>query len=93
MLKIMKLLFIVKEKKDLNFLLSMYGKSQTEMANKITILLIHDAVLVESIPNNDFRLFACNDDVKARGVDTLFNTLDYVQMLKLIADCDKVICW
>ncbi len=89
----MNLLFIVKEKKDLNFLLSMYEKSQTGTTNKITILLIHDAVLVESISNNDFRLFACNDDVKARGVDTLFNTLDYVQMLKLIVDCDKVICW
>ncbi len=89
----MKILFIVKEKKDLNFLLSMYEKSQTGMVNKITILLIHDAVLAESIPNNDFRLFACNDDVEARGVNTLFNTLDYVQMLKLIADCDKVICW
>ncbi len=48
----MKLLFIVKEKKDLNFLLSMYEKSQTGMTNKITILLIHDAVLVESIPKN-----------------------------------------
>ncbi len=89
----MKLLFIVKEKKDLNFLLSMYEKSQTGMVNKITILLIHDAVLVESIPKNDYRVFASNDDVKARGVNTLFNTLDYVQMLKLIADCDKVVCW
>ncbi len=89
----MKLLFIVKEKKDLNSLLRMYEKSQTGMTNKITILLIHDAVLVESIPKNDYRVFASNDDVKARGVNTLFNTLDYVQMLKLIADCDKVICW
>lgn len=89
----MKLLFIVKEKNDLNFLLKMYEKPQRETDNKITFLLIHDAVLAKSIPNNDFRLFACNDDVKARGINTLFNTLDYVQMLKLIADCDKVICW
>jgi sulfur relay protein TusB/DsrH len=89
----MKILFVVKEKNDLDFLLETYEKSQREMDNKITFLLIHDAVLAESISNTDFRVFACNDDVKARGIDTLFNTLDYVQMLKLMADCDKVICW
>ena len=91
--EIMKILFVVKEKNDLDFLLEMYEKPQREMDNKITFLLIHDAVLAESISSTDFKVFACNDDVKARGVDTLFNTLDYVQMLKLMADCDKVICW
>jgi len=92
-IEIMKILFVVKEKNDLDFLLEMYEKPQRKMDNKITFLLIHDAVLAESISNTDFRVFACNDDVKARGVDTLFNTLDYVQMLKLMADCDRVICW
>ncbi len=89
----MKILFVVKEKTDLNLLLEMYEKPQREMDNKITFLLIHDAVLAESISSTDFGVFTCSDDVKARGVDTLFNTLDYVQMLKLMADCDKVICW
>ena len=91
--EIMKILFVVKEKTDLDFLLEMYEKPQREMDNKITFLLIHDAVLAESTSNTDFRVFACNDDIKARGVDTLFNTLDYLQVLKLMADCDKVICW
>jgi sulfur relay protein TusB/DsrH len=91
--EIMKILFVVKEKNDLDFLIEMYEKPRREMDNKITFLLIHDAVLAESISNTDFKVFACNDDVKARGIDTLFNTLDYVQMLKLMADCDKVICW
>lgn len=89
----MKILYIAKEKNDLNYLLKFYDKSQTKTDNEITLLLIHDAVLIESNIFDDFKVFACNDDVKARGINTTFNTLDYKQVLKLIADNDKVICW
>ncbi len=71
----------------------MYDKSQAKMAREVTLLLIHDAVLIEPNLINNFKIFACSDDVKARGINTPFCTLDYKQMLKLIADCDKAICW
>lgn len=89
----MKILFIVKEKSDLDYLLKMYDKSQAKAPDEIALLLIHDAVLVEINGDNDFRIFACSDDVKARGVSVSFDTLNYKQMLKLMADYDKVICW
>lgn len=89
----MNILFIVKEKNDLDYLLKMYDKSQVKVPNEIALLLIHDAVLVEINCDNDFKIFACSDDVKARGVNVSFDTLNYKQMLKLMADYDKVICW
>ncbi len=89
----MRILYIVKEKTDLDYLLKMYDKSQAKMTGELTLLLIHDAVLIGQDPINNFKVFACSDDVKARGINTPFDTLDYKQMLKLIADCDKAICW
>ncbi len=89
----MNILFIIKEKSDLNYLLKFYDKSQTKTPNEITLLFIHDAVFIESNLFDDFKVFACNDDVKARGINTTFDTLGYKQVLKLIADNDKVICW
>ncbi len=89
----MNILYIVKEKADLDYLLKMYDKSQAKMAGEDTLLLIHDAVLIGPNLIKPFKVFACSDDVKARGINTPFNTLDYKQMLKLIADCDKTICW
>ncbi len=89
----MKTLYIVKEKSGFSYLLKLYEDSQTKTSNEIVFLLIHDAVLTESECKKDFKVFVCKDDLKARGVSTLSDTLDYNQMLKLIADCDKVICW
>ncbi len=71
----------------------MHDKSQTKMSGEVTLLLIHDAVLIGPSLIKTFNVFACSDDVKARGINTPVNTLDYKQMLKLIADCDKAICW
>ena len=67
--------------------------SQTKIAGEVTLLLIHDAVLIEPNLIKNFKTFTCSDDVKARGINTPFRTLNYKQMLKLIADCDKAICW
>ena len=90
---IMRQLFIVKEKNDLDPLIKMYELSRPEMAREITFLLIHDAVLIEFDYFKDSKVFACHDDVKARGINSPFYTLDYTQILKLIEDSDKVISW
>ncbi|ODS31773.1 MAG: hypothetical protein SCARUB_03097 [Candidatus Scalindua rubra] len=89
----MKILFIVKDKSDLDCLLKIYEKSQAKKLSEIIFLLIHDAVLVEPKSYNNFKVFASRDDVEARGVDSQFDTLDYSQILKLMSDCSKVICW
>lgn len=89
----MKMLFIIKERDGLGSLLKMYERSQVFVSNEVVFLLIHDAVLTGPDLTRDLKIFACDDDVKARNVDTLYETLDYPQILRLISDSGKVICW
>ena len=89
----MKLLLLLKEKKDFDSILELYVKNRPEKVDEILLILIHDAVLVQTRSLDGIKIFACSDDVKARGIDTQFETIDYSQIIKLMADCEKVVCW
>ncbi|HHT9119843.1 MAG TPA: DsrH/TusB family sulfur metabolism protein [Candidatus Hypogeohydataceae bacterium YC41] len=92
----MKILHIVREKGHELALSTALSQSINEGIQKVTVLLIHDAVLT----NKDsaallggMEVFALKDDVEARGVKASYPLLDYEGMLRLIFESDKVITW
>lgn len=56
------------------------------------VLLLHDAVF--SSPNQpSLKIFACQDDLLARGLRGRFPALSYLEIVQLIFDCDIVVNW
>ncbi|MGR3310683.1 MAG: DsrH/TusB family sulfur metabolism protein [Candidatus Brocadiales bacterium] len=93
----MRILHIVKNKHDtLSFSMA---KGQA-LDNDVSILLLHDAVLVDRSQLNGLKVFACKDDVLARGIGMQSGHLsgawvvvNYPEIVNLIFDNEKVISW
>jgi sulfur relay protein TusB/DsrH len=88
----MKILHVIKEK-DHDLALSTALGQREDSSNDITLLLIHDAVLTREDSLEGLKVLALKDDAGARGIKPVFPLIDYQEMLKLIFDSDKVICW
>jgi sulfur transfer complex TusBCD TusB component (DsrH family) len=87
----MKILHIIKE---LNSNLPMeIIKGHGEDA-EVHILLLHDAVLLspESFPSQA-RLHIGAVDAAARNITSGVEELTYDEIVDLICECDRVICW
>ncbi|NOY53799.1 MAG: hypothetical protein GXP58_09295 [Deltaproteobacteria bacterium] len=58
---------------------------------EVSVLLLHDAVLtpVEGIE----KVYACRDDVEARGKSITGELVDYDAIVSLLLEADAVICW
>jgi sulfur relay protein TusB/DsrH len=54
------------------------------------LLLIQDGVYAR--PGN-LRTFACAEDVRARGVETDLELVDYDRIVEMVFEYDKVITW
>ncbi len=86
----MRILHIVKNKHDtLSFSMA---KGQA-LDNDVSMLLLHDAILVDRGQLNGLKVFACKDDVLARGIETQCQLIDYPEIVNLIFDNEKVISW
>lgn len=96
----MKVLHIVKAKDHGLALSTAIGQAE-EPSNEVTLLLVHDAVLWNPPhpPQTDWtgwknlRVCALKSDVEARGIQSSYPLIDYQEMLRLIFDSEKVICW
>lgn len=55
-----------------------------------TILLLQDGVCADVEPGN---VYACADDVRARGLESRHPLVDYDGIIDLLTSHDRVICW
>lgn len=88
----MKILHVIKEKDHYLALSTALGQRE-DSSNDITLLLIHDAVLTREDSLKGLKVLALKDDAEARGTKPTYPLVDYQEMLKLIFDSEKVICW
>ncbi len=55
------------------------------------LLLIQDGVLAKGpFPPETY---ACREDLAARGIEPPFRVVDYTEIARLIAACDRAISW
>ena len=88
----MKILHIIRDKGH-ELALSTALAQSTDISQKVTLLLIHDAVLTRAETLKGLETFALKDDVEARGVKSEYPLLDYKGMLGLVFESDRVITW
>lgn len=86
----MRILHMIKNKHDT--IAFMIAKKQAS-TNDVSILLLHDAILVDRSQLNGLKVFACKDDVLARGIKTQCQLVDYPGIVNLIFDNERVISW
>jgi len=55
-----------------------------------TLLLMQDGVYIR---REGPRVFACADDVEARGVSTVASLVDYDRIVDMILESDRVMTW
>lgn len=67
------------------------AQAQRQQGHQVTLLLLHDAVLRSTAFSGP--VFACRDDLQARGNPRPHATVDYAGIVQLIADHDRVISW
>lgn len=67
------------------------ARRELEGGHEVTLLLLHDAVLTPL--SFEGRVFACRDDVLARGGRCTYPAVDYADMVKMIFDHDRVVSW
>lgn len=86
----MRILHIVKSKYDT---LAFSMAKEQASSNDVSILLLHDAVLIDKGKLNGLKAFACKDDVLARGIETKCQQVDYLEIVNLIFSNEKVMSW
>lgn len=64
--------------------------AEQDGGSSTTILLLQDGVFVQE---QQGEVYACADDVRARGVVSPYPLVDYDGIVDLILRHDKVICW
>jgi sulfur relay protein TusB/DsrH len=58
-----------------------------------TLLLIQDGVYMRPQGAGEQRVLACADDVRARGVETDAELVEYGRIVDMVFEYDKVITW
>lgn len=86
----MRILHIVKTKNDT---LAFSIAKEQATSNDVSVLLLHDAVLIDKGKLNGLKVFACKDDVLARGIETQCKQVDYQEIVNFIFDNEKIISW
>ncbi|MBI5183019.1 MAG: hypothetical protein HY999_01460 [Nitrospinae bacterium] len=87
----MKILHVVKKEND-SYAIDI-ARRQLASGKEVILVLLHDAVL-STIPLDGLKVFACHDDVKARGGSKLnIETIDYQGIVKLIFEADNITSW
>lgn len=86
----MKTLHILRNISD-NFVEEVIEK-RSGIDEELGVLLLHDAVLSRFDPEN-VKMYACIEDVTARGIESSLELLNYNQIVELMFEYDQVICW
>ncbi len=92
----MKTLHVIKEKNHalaISTAVDQAGKNSAAGNGHLAVLLIHDAVLTAEDRLKGLETVVLKDDAAARAVELPYPSIDYDEMIKLIFDSDKVICW
>ncbi len=69
----------------------MAEKQRKNDQQEISILLMHDAVYTP--PTNLTRLFYCQDDVEARGIECTGKLVNYDEIVNLLIENDSIVSW
>ncbi len=85
----MKILHIVRDHDDKVF------RTLLEEINRFkeieqTLLMVQDGVYMKS---ENMHAFACADDVRARGIETSAELVEYARIIDMIFEHDRVITW
>jgi sulfur relay protein TusB/DsrH len=86
----MKTLHIVRNPND-HFAYGVVSKERARGQKEVSLLLMHDAVYTP--PPEHARLFACRDDVEARGVKSPARLVNYEEIVELLLDSESVCSW
>lgn len=86
----MKILHIIKKTND-TYAWQAASRQRKKEGNRVIILLLQDAVF--SPIQDDKEVFACQDDVAARGVRTKAALVGYEEIVGMLLDADSVVCW
>jgi len=86
----MKTLHILRERND-PLALKAITTATNAADGEAGVLLLHDSVL-SSLPEG-IQVYACKDDVEARGVPVPHQKLGYTEIVKLLFQYDSVITW
>jgi sulfur transfer complex TusBCD TusB component (DsrH family) len=85
-----KILHIIKKTND-TYAWQAASRQRRKEGNRVIILLLQDAVF--SPIQDDMEVFACQDDVTARGVMTKASLVGYEEIVGMLLDADSVVCW
>ena len=67
------------------------ARSQVAEGHGVSLLLLHDGVYARQ--DTGLKVYACRDDVLARGIDIQAELVDYDRIVELIFAHDSVCCW
>ncbi|MCL4466243.1 MAG: hypothetical protein M1401_08535 [Chloroflexi bacterium] len=84
----MRLLHIVRDFEDVRAL-TMAAAQAAE--HEVSLLLLHEAA--EHVPAFPGKVYTCLADVVRLGILTNADALDYSQIVDLLGEHDRVICW
>jgi len=87
----MKVLHIIKKTND-TYAWESALRQREKKDDQVLVLLLHDAVLASGPVDAD-GVFACRDDVAARGVKTKAQLVGYEEIVKMLLEADSVVCW
>ena len=85
-----KILHIIKKIND-TYAWQTASRQRRNEGNRVIILLLQDGVF--NPIQGDMEVFACQDDVAARGVRTKASLVGYEEIVGMLLDADSVVCW
>ena len=86
----MSILHIIKRPND-RLAYDMVLKQQTRQGREVVVLLMHDAVYTP--PQGDMEVWACRDDVEARGIESAAKLIGYDEIVELLLKSESTVCW
>jgi sulfur transfer complex TusBCD TusB component (DsrH family) len=86
----MNILHIMKEPDDA-YAWQTAETQRSHEGDRVTVLLLQDAIF--SGNRGSDRVFACRDDVLARGARTEASLVGYPEIVNLILESDSIVCW
>lgn len=85
----MKVLHIIRSNDD-QLARRMIEGMENQNHSDHALLMIQDGVYMRP---GALRAFACAEDVRARGIETNLELVEYARIVELIFEYDKVITW
>ncbi|MDX1763077.1 MAG: DsrH/TusB family sulfur metabolism protein [bacterium] len=86
----MSILHIIKRPND-RFAYEMVLNQQECQGRAVAVLLLHDAVYTP--PQGNMEVWACRDDVEARGIESAAKLIGYDEIVKLLLKAESTVCW